>query len=161
MTFNRRGFCRDLIFKTINHSSTCVQMCSQVIYSSIHSFSHPLSFSLQVFLPSLLPHPDAVGVGVAGGGTGCHGAVTSRVLRYRAGTSQVVALSFMLFYSARFLGCFLLKFFLFFNVKVKPLRKTHMKFLKWNLLSPSLQLHLSSALLQWLPALLHHPRQRI
>lgn len=42
-----------------------------------------------MFLPSVLPHPDAVGVGVARGGTCCHGAVASRVFRYCAGIGQV------------------------------------------------------------------------
>lgn len=42
-----------------------------------------------MFLPSLLPHPDAVGVGVAGGGTRRYGTVASRVVRYCAGIGQV------------------------------------------------------------------------
>lgn len=42
-----------------------------------------------MFLPGLLPHPDAVGVGVAGGGTRRHGAVASGVVGYRAGIGQV------------------------------------------------------------------------
>lgn len=42
-----------------------------------------------MFLPGLLPHPDAVGVGVTGRGPGRHGAVTSGVVGYRAGIGQV------------------------------------------------------------------------
>lgn len=45
--------------------------------------------SVQVFLPSFLPHPDAMGVGFTGGGACCHGTVTSRVIRYRVGIGQV------------------------------------------------------------------------
>lgn len=42
-----------------------------------------------MFLPRLLPHPDAVGAGVAGGGAGRHGALASRVVGYCAGVGQV------------------------------------------------------------------------
>lgn len=42
-----------------------------------------------MFLPGLLPHPDVVGVGVAGRGARRHGAVTGRVIGYRAGIGQV------------------------------------------------------------------------
>lgn len=42
-----------------------------------------------MFLPGLLPHTDAVGVGVAGGGPCCHGAVACGVVGYRARIGQV------------------------------------------------------------------------
>jgi len=42
-----------------------------------------------VFLPGLLPHPDAVGVGVARRGARRDGAVAGRVVGYRAGIGQV------------------------------------------------------------------------
>lgn len=45
--------------------------------------------SIQVFLPGLLPHPDALGVGVVGGGACRHGAVALRVVWNRAGVGQV------------------------------------------------------------------------
>lgn len=45
--------------------------------------------SVQVFPSRLLPHPDALGVGVAGRGPGRHGAVARRVLGHGAGVGQV------------------------------------------------------------------------
>lgn len=120
-----------------------------------------LIMSLQVFLPGLLPHPDAVGVGVAGRGTRRHGAVASGVGGYCAGIGQVSWLG---------LGA---GFFsdgghdYIWQSCSSLLMKSHTDVIQASdiemslCLSFSVQLYLPPAILQWLPAVFHHPRQRV